>query len=52
MTDRELMVTESILNKNHIDASPTAFWVTEKYYDIAYITSDGLTFRKRFLESI
>ena len=51
MTDRELILADKILKKNHINASPTAFWDNEKYYDIAYMTPDGSTFRKIFLKN-
>lgn len=50
MTSRELNIAENVLRKNHINASPCAFWETKRYYDIAYMVCDGSTFRKRFLK--
>ena len=50
MSNKELAMGERVLKENHINASPTAFWEDEKYYDIAYMVYDGSTFRKRFLK--
>lgn len=48
MTDRELSKAEEILRKNHINASPIAFWEMEKYYKITYMTYNGNCYAKTF----